>query len=65
MTAKLTNLTSLALEASTLDRVYAILERRRKGNRTLSRAEILREVVETGLREIEKADAKPAKRATA
>jgi len=54
------NLTSLALDSATMDRVYAALERRRKIDRTLTRAAVLREIVALGLREIER-EAKPAR----
>jgi hypothetical protein len=48
------NFTSLALDSATMDRVYAMLEQRRKVDRTMTRAAVLREIVAIGLREIEK-----------
>jgi hypothetical protein len=51
--AETTFLTSLALDAPTMDRIYAVLERQRKQNRTLSRADILRQVITAGLASLE------------
>jgi hypothetical protein len=48
------HLTSLSLDNPTLDRIYNVLEKQRKQNRTLSRADILREVISEGLVVVEK-----------
>lgn len=49
-----THPTSLALDTPTLERVYLLLERRRKTERSASRADILREVIAEGLVVVEK-----------